>query len=490
MSIVRATLALVLGVIIFVGFLFYLILNNFSDKLLSADFYNDTIEGQDAYNRIYDEVLVDEELLDRTAELLGDISVVSDEEIVELMREIVPLEYVQAQVEGSVERTIAYVKEEVDELEIYIDLAEPLRNVKPVMFAYIDGRIDGLQVEDPAIGSCTAQAVTDLAEEYTEKLSAIALGEVPTSVPSLQALDAPCRQALFASAFDLLLVSRALDAETTQRLLDNREVLREPFEAGDTLGMLKVSARTLADPLMDKGIAKIREDLGPRDRLDLIQQLAEWDTNTTEAELREDLDEGRKWVSRARDFGQVTTLLMVIGGAILMGLVYLPNMAAMLRWPGLALVITGLITFILGKIAESQVPDRLAKVVEVGVDKATDVPPSVTDLGGDILISFGTQITSGIAGPSVTLMIIGAVLIGASFFTGPIKLGLSAIKGSVSFLNRTAKPDEPDELSRPAEPIDPVEPVDPIEPIELDDPDGLDDPGEPESLDEPKEPAP
>ena len=66
LSIVRAAAALVLGVIIFVGFLFFLILNNLSDKLLSADFYKDTIAGQDTYNRIYDEVLVDEELLDKT----------------------------------------------------------------------------------------------------------------------------------------------------------------------------------------------------------------------------------------------------------------------------------------------------------------------------------------------------------------------------------------------------------------------------------------
>ena len=96
-SVIRAGAALVLGVVIFVGFLFFLILNNFSDKLLSADFYKDTIVAEDTYNRIYEEVLLDEALLDTTQELLGDIQIVTQQEIVDLMREIMPPAYIQEQ---------------------------------------------------------------------------------------------------------------------------------------------------------------------------------------------------------------------------------------------------------------------------------------------------------------------------------------------------------------------------------------------------------
>ena len=452
-SIVRAGAALLLGVVIFVGFLFFLMLSNFSGKLLNADFYTDTIAGQDTYNRIYNEVLVDEELLDKTQEFLGDVQVVSSQDIIDLMREIVPPAYFQQQVEENIQRAIAYAEEDVDELEVFIDLAEPLRNVKPVMFAYIDRRIDELEEEDPGIGSCSNAAVTGLAGRYLDVFTALAGGEAPTTVPSLQALDPLCRQALFASAFDLLSASNSLDAVTRQQLLDQREALRKPFEAGDTLAMLKVSARTLAGPLMDQAIDQVREDLGPAGRLDLIQQISEWNPDTSEAQIREDLDEGRKWASRARGFGELTTLIMVIGGSILMGLVFVPNLAGMLRWPGAALAITGTVTYVLGKIAESQVPARLADVVETGADKVTDVPQSVIDLGGDLLVSFGTQLAGGIAGPSVTLIIIGAVLIAASFFTGPIKIGLLVVKRSIPFLNQPL-----DGPERPAQPVEPVEP--------------------------------
>ena len=80
-------------------------------------------------------------------------------------------------------------------------------------------------------------------------------------------------------------------------------------------------------------------------------------------------------------------------------------------------MITGVFFFVAGKIAENKVLDRLTDVIETGADKVTDVPPSVTDLGRDILISFGSQLTDGLVGPSLTLLIIGAILLGSSFFT-------------------------------------------------------------------------
>ena len=125
-SILRAGAGLVLGVIIFVGFLFFLILNNFSDKLLSVDFYKNTIAAENTYERIYSEVLVDDELKDRTRELLGDIQVVNHDEIVGLLEEIMPESYIREQVEASIDRTIDYINEDADRLELYVELAEQI----------------------------------------------------------------------------------------------------------------------------------------------------------------------------------------------------------------------------------------------------------------------------------------------------------------------------------------------------------------------------
>ena len=416
-SLIRAGAGLVLGVIIFLGFLLFLVLNNFSDKLLSADFYKDTIAGQDTYNRIYEEVLVDEELLDKTQEFLGDIQIVTQQDMVDLLREILPPAYIQAQVEGTIDRTIDYVNKDVDVLEAYIDLTEPLQNVKTVMFAYIDGRIDQLRVEEASASGCSINAANDLADRYVDRFNQLAKGVVPESVPSLKAIAAPCRIVIFELAFGRLVDETALDDVTKQSLKDGKGDLRLPFAAGDTLEVLKVSARLLAEPLMDQAIDKVREDLSP----DLIHQIAEWNPDRSEAQIRADIEDGRDLLSRARRFGELTTLIMVIGGSILMGLVHYPNLTGMLRWPGITLLLTGVVFFVLGKIAESEVPDRLTDAVELSADKVTDVPQAVTDLGGDILVSFGMQMTDGIAGPSITLMVIGVILFGASFFTIVIK---------------------------------------------------------------------
>ena len=418
-----------LGVVIFVGFLFVLILNNFSDKLLSADFYMSTIAAEDTYDRIYNEVLVDDELKDRTQELLGDIKVVEHQEIVDLLEEIMPPAYIKGQVEASIDRTIDYINEDVDRLEVYVELAEPLENVKTVMFAYMDAKIDGLRVEETqGFGGCTPSSLGGLAERYVDTFSGLSEGVVPESIPSIKEISAPCRIILFELVFGSLVDDSGLSDDAKQSLNDGKGELRLPFAMGDTLEVLKVSTRLLAGPLMDDAIESVRADLDENGRFDLIRQLAEWDDDTTEAEIRQDIDDGRVWISRANNFGDLTSLILVIGGAVLMGLVFFPTFSSMLRWPGVALLITGTFFFAAGKIAESEVPDRLTYVIESGADKVSEVPPSVTDLGGDILISFGSQLTDGFAGPSITLLVIGAVLLGSSFFTIVIKRFITIVK--------------------------------------------------------------
>ncbi len=413
-TIVRSLLAMILGLVIFFGFLFLLLLNNFSDKLLNADFYNETIAEQDTYNRIYSEVLVDDEVRDTTDDLLGGIEVVSHDDIVNLLREIIPPEFIQAQVESSIERTVAYMDGDTERLEIFIDLGPPLEMVKPALFRFIDDRIDLLIEEDPGIPQCDSRSALDLGARYAAKFAELADGRVPESVPSLRELSETCRRLLFEATFDIAIADIGLDLQTQQGLRNSRAGLQREFVAGNTLEVLKLAARPLADPVMDAAIAEVRKELDGQDRLDLVHRLASYDESITEEELRENIADVRDWISRARDLGKPLAYVMLIGGSILMGLVYFPSLRNALRWPGVTLFFTGLAFFVTGKVLESQVPDRLEELVERGVNRATEVPPSVSDLGGDILVSFGNKLTEGFSGPSLTLMIIGAVLFGLS----------------------------------------------------------------------------
>ena len=101
LEIIGSVLALVLGVVVFFGFLFLLLLNNVSDKMLSSDFYIDTIAGENTYERVYTDVLLDEDLLSTTQDLLGGVEVVTQLEIISLLRKIVPPPWGPAVRDGS-----------------------------------------------------------------------------------------------------------------------------------------------------------------------------------------------------------------------------------------------------------------------------------------------------------------------------------------------------------------------------------------------------
>ena len=201
----RAFVALVLFVIIFVGFLSYLIVNNVAGKLLSADFYTNTLESEDTYNRIYNDVLLDGELEQTTGRLLGDIQIASHQEVVELLREIMPPEYIQSEVEGAIGRTVDYFNEDAENLGLYIDLNLPLNNVKPVMINYIDKRILELEVEDSDFSGCSLNAAQSVADTFRVMFDQLAGGVVPKSAPSLEEIKPVCRVIIFELAYGSLI---------------------------------------------------------------------------------------------------------------------------------------------------------------------------------------------------------------------------------------------------------------------------------------------
>ena len=126
-----------------------MITNTISTKLLNADFYTGIINDQDTYNRIYDEVLLDDQFRDTTQGFFGDIEVVSHEDIVGLLAEVAPPEYLQSQVGQNIQRSVDYMSGDGETLELYVELEQPLDTVKPALLAYIDGRIDQLDAVEP-----------------------------------------------------------------------------------------------------------------------------------------------------------------------------------------------------------------------------------------------------------------------------------------------------------------------------------------------------
>ena len=106
---------------------------------------------------------------------------------------------------------------------------------------------------------------------------------------------------------------------------------------------------------------------------------------------------------------------------MLMGLIYFPSLANMMRWPGVTLIMTGGVVYGVGRVLESNVSDRMGVAIQFGAGGVSPVPSSVARLATDLLVSFGHNLTSGISGPALTVLIVGLILFVASFLAFTIR---------------------------------------------------------------------
>ena len=411
----------ILGIAIFAGLLLTLVGNNIVDKLLNAEFYTDTIADQNTYNRIYDDVLLDQKAKDKVRELLGDVKVVSPEDIVGLVRGLLPPEYLQSQVEGAIQRAVAYFNEDSDTLELYLEMGPAIDKIKPTLLDYVDRRIDGIPEADPGPAECNPETVKSVRDGYQEVFRGLAGGRVPASLPSIKVIAEPCRVLIFDSAFPALFADDTVDSRITQALGNSTDDIRAAFVAGDTHGVLKAAARPLSEPLVDDVVAKIRERLDEGDRLNLIRVLAETNSDFTEEQIRVEVADAKELIVQYRALGGTLAGLMLYGGAILLAVLHHPKLSAAMRWPGIFLLVSGGLIFIVGKILESKVVDWLITGVDQITANAPGIPGPAINLISDLVLSFGQQLTQGFAAPAFTVLIVGALLFAASIVLSIVK---------------------------------------------------------------------
>lgn len=463
-ALLRALAGLVLGIVILAGLLYFLVLSNVLERLVTAEVYHTAISETDAYNRVYDEVLADEALRDKTVILFGGFEFEAKAESVALLREILPPEYLQEQTEDNISRFIGYVRGDTDKLEIYIDLKEPLERVEPATQAEIHRLIEEIEIAEPGLspGStepiksidptepaapivvtgmtdtvCSEDSLQRLADEAAGPVAQLSEGRLPESVPSLELLTRECREQEFDHWFDRVVSDPAMAPQASRILRDAREELRQPFVAGDTRAFLRTAAPPLVEPLIDEAIADVRQELQVDDRLDVI----EFETPADEAGgftikdftaedlanedlTMEDIEDRagalRELVSAARGPGKYIALLLAAVGSLLLAAVHLPRPAAMLGWPGAALAVAAGVCLGAGFALHSIVPSQLKNAMTYPWPFTVDVPASALNLAGDLLESLGRHATTGFVTGAVVVISLGAALMVVSAFLDPL----------------------------------------------------------------------
>ena len=420
MSLLRVFGRLILGAAILAGLIHTLVLSNFSQRLVQSETYTVAINETDAYNRIYDEVLVDDALSGPTSNLLGGVELDLQNEAVTLLRQIMPPSYLQQQTENNIARFTSYMRGETEPLQLYIDLRQPLNRIKTETQSEVNRHIDQLEIAPPARPDCSPDTIRRVAAESARPISQLSRGELPQSAPSLQLMTRQCRQDQFDRWFDRVITDPAMNSYAARLLTESRDDLRQTFIQGDTRAFLKAAAQPLVDSLTDDAIADIRRRLPPNDRLDLIQKAAEEFSDITEDDIQTNAESIRDLLALSNGPARTAALIMLIGGAALLALIHLPNPAHALRWPGISLAISGGICLAVGYIINSALPGQLNNLITNSASYSAAVPAPAINLAGDLMESFGQQATAGFTPEALTVTLTGAALIAASFLANAL----------------------------------------------------------------------
>ena len=418
LTVLRALAGLVLGLAVFAGLLYLLVVVNFSQRLVESEVYYVAIKDTDAYNRIYTEVLVDEALKDQTGNLLGDVEIQAHEEAVEVLREVMPPAYLQEQTEDNIDRFTSFLRYDREDLEIYASLREPLERIEPAVLGKIHEIIDELEIEEHPSSTCSPAAMRRLAAASAIPYAKLSDGEIPESAPSLEILTRECREREFDRWFNLILDDPAINSQTALILENERANIRQYFVDFDTREFLKSVADPLVKPLIEDAVAEIRRNLQRNDQFDLLEWLAKESDDTSRADIEEQAESLREVVTAANGPGRLIALALVVLGALLMAVVHLPRPAEMLRWPGITLVMGGGVCLLVGFVLNSAIPGQFRDAIARTASYSPDVPVSAITLAGDLVESFARQATAGFIPASVTVMVIGGLLIVASLASG------------------------------------------------------------------------
>ncbi|MHA4817480.1 PI-PLC domain-containing protein [Streptomyces aculeolatus] len=152
-----------------------------------AGFYRAALDREHAYDRLYDQVLVDPEASGVTRDLLARLPV-PEAVVTSNLKTVLPPTTARALVEGVIADAVAYLRGEKDELTLDIDLRPVLDNLGAVGNVHFADVVANLQ-DKPAPDYAAFQS------DLGDAVNRIADGERPEGLPTLDLTEAQVRTA-------------------------------------------------------------------------------------------------------------------------------------------------------------------------------------------------------------------------------------------------------------------------------------------------------
>nr|WP_161500850.1 hypothetical protein [Embleya scabrispora] len=354
--------------------------------VLSADWYDGVFEREHAYDRLYDEVLVDPRLAGVRNDLLGRLPIPPNQ-VTANLRLVLPPSTLRGMVRVQVGHIVGYLRGDERELRLSVDLKPVINNLGKAADVYV-GDLTG---DVPRVTQDNAPALVD---NVSKALDALAQGRPPEALPALN-LD----PAAAPEVADLILARLPVEA---------REAIR---------GQVVASLR--ADDLGGVLVAVVPVIFGEKVRqaqlgLTGLSHGGSWDLTL---DLRADRAKqtemrlGQLEQLRAMTVFGLGRLLIAAGVTALLGLVLLwwtapTRGAARLRLPALALAGGGLLAGVGCLIGWGLLP-------HVVPEHRDGWAPSVTRLTGDLQEAAARDVVGVWLAAAAVPLVFGGVTFGA-----------------------------------------------------------------------------
>ncbi|MFI6986466.1 hypothetical protein ACIBSV_49060 [Embleya sp. NPDC050154] len=355
--------------------------------VLSADWYDGVLEREHAYDRLYDEVLVDPRMAGVTNDLLGRLPIPPNQ-VTANLRLVLPPSTLRGMVREQIGHTVGYLRGDERELRLTVDLKPVINNLGKVADVFV-GDLTG---DVPRVTEDNAPALVD---GVSKALDALAQGRPPESLPALS-LD----PAAAPEVADLILAR--LPAES-----------REPIRG-------QVVASLRADDLGGVLVAIVPVIFGEKVRqaqlgLTGLSDGGTWDLTldlrASQANESTKLKLGQLEQLRAMTVFGLGRLLAVASVTALLGLVVLwrtgsARGAARLRLPALALAGGGLLAGVGCLVAWGVLPHVVS-------ENRDGWAPSVVRLAGDLQEAAARDVVGVWLAASAVPLVFGGVTFGA-----------------------------------------------------------------------------
>ncbi|MFE2866931.1 hypothetical protein [Embleya sp. NPDC059259] len=351
--------------------------------VLNRAFYQAALDDERAYNRMYDEVLVDPAAAQVTRDLLARIPVPSSV-ITANLKSVLPPATLRGIVDRQIANTIGYLRGEQSVLRLTVDLRPVLGNVGDLAELYLGDLIANVQGK-PSADFGAFRSGLDAA------LDDLAAGRRPADFPSF-ALDGPS----IAATTDALVAIVPSDAEAQVR-----DQVTAALATGDIAGALAV----VGPYVLGGSAGSAGSDLAAR------TDDGQWDMLPDLEHAGLDLSS----VSTTRGFtrlalGPVQTLATVLGIVAVLLLWFTGPRSWTRRVPAIAwaLAVGGVFAGALVLLVRSELPDVSAK-------PTSSWPHSVNTLVGDVQQAAISSLTGVGLVAALVPLVLGLVLVAGAW---------------------------------------------------------------------------